>query len=96
MKLTQQQLKQLIKEEIVAVLKEGGTDKAINAARAIMNNIRGLIDQIDGIVLSHPDLDLDESLKLDIESLRSGETAVSARFVAIQGEPVDQDEQGLN
>jgi len=86
MKLTQQHLKQLIKEEIVAVLKEGGTDKAINAARAIMNNIRGLIDQIDGIVLSRPVLSSNETLMLDIESLRRAESAVSTILVTIQGD----------
>tara|TARA_R110000824_G_scaffold401306_1_gene611614 strand:+ start:83 stop:355 length:273 start_codon:yes stop_codon:yes gene_type:complete len=86
MKVTKTQLKQLIKEEIATVLKEGDPDKAINDARAIMNNIRGLIDQIDGIVLSRPVLSSNETLMLDIESLRGAESAVSTILVTIQGD----------
>ena len=86
MKLTQQQLKQIIKEEVAMVLKESGPDEAINKARVIMNNIRGLIDQIDGIVLSHPELDSNEPLKLDIENLSAAESAISTILVAAQGD----------
>ena len=86
MKVTNQQLRQLIKEEVAAALKEAGSDEVIGGAMAIMKNIGGLIDQIDGIVLSHPDLDSNESLRLDIESLSAAEQAVSTTLVTIQGE----------
>jgi len=85
MKITQQQLRQLIKEEVVAVLKEAGSDEVIGGAMAIMNNIAGLINQIDGIVLSQSDLGSNKTLRLNIKNLSAAEQAVSTTLVTIQG-----------
>ena len=75
----------ILKEEMTMVLEEDDLDEAINAAKVMMNNIRGLVDQLDGIVQSRPMLSSNEPLVREIEALRTAQDAVNATLVTIQG-----------
>mgnify|MGYP003656274887 CR=1 FL=1 len=84
MKITNQQLKRIIKEEMTMVLKEGNLNDDINAAKAIMNNIKALLGQLGSIVKGQPALSSNRPLKRDILKLYRAESRVNAVLVALQ------------